>query len=134
MGKLISVPVDSNRFCRPEICFDEYRPGGAEFAIKCAPTKAATRRARRFVVGDRVSVAVEDDTDAFSDWAAGVVLSVDHAVFWQNTRLEFYVTNGGSFYSVNLQRSTPLMGPRQHGHLSGCPRASAASDARATQW
>lgn len=80
VGKLISVPVDSNRFCRPEICFDEYRPGGAEFAIKCAPTKAATRRARRFVVGDRVSVAVEDDTDAFSDWAAGVVLSVDHAV------------------------------------------------------
>ena len=54
-------------------------------------------------------------------------------VFSLNTRLEFYVTNGGSFYSVNLQRSTPLMGPRQHGHLSGCPRASAASDARVTQ-
>ena len=82
IGKLISVPYDRNEVCRAEICFDEARDGGTDMALTCLPKrgKGGAAAKRRFAVDARVAVAVEDETDAFTDWAAGVVVAVDHAV------------------------------------------------------
>ena len=80
IGRAVSVPRDANEVCRAEICFDEARPGGVAFAVKCMPKHKKTSVQRRFNVGDRVACAVEDANDRFTDWAAGVVLAVDHTV------------------------------------------------------
>jgi len=79
ISRLIMVPRDANALCRPEICFDEARHGGTAFALTCAPARAPAR-ARRFAKEDRVAVAVEDQTDSLSDWAAGTVVDVDYVV------------------------------------------------------
>lgn len=80
IGRLISVPYDSNELCRAEICFDEARTGGGDFALKCAPKRVSRFAPRRFAVGERVCCAVEDATDHFTDWAAGTVVAVDHTL------------------------------------------------------
>ena len=45
--------------------------------MRCAPAREP-KRPRRFAVGDRVAVAVEDPSDNFTDWAGGTVAAVDH--------------------------------------------------------
>ncbi|CAH0376883.1 unnamed protein product [Pelagomonas calceolata] len=75
LGKLISVPEDRKNFCRSEICFDGDVPGGAQFSIACLPLNPTKKR--RFAVGDKVCVAVEDPEDVHTDWAAGEVVQVD---------------------------------------------------------
>mmetsp|Transcript_16560 Transcript_16560/g.51538 ORF Transcript_16560/g.51538 Transcript_16560/m.51538 type:complete len:242 (+) Transcript_16560:477-1202(+) len=77
VGRLIIVPFDANAVCRAEICFGESVSGGEGMAVRCAPAREP-KRPRRFAVGDRVAVAVEDPSDNFTDWAGGTVAAVDH--------------------------------------------------------
>ena len=80
VGTLISVARDASEVCRAEICFDAENERGVEFALRCLPTRATAAARRRFAVSDRVACAVADASDAWTDWAAGTVLEVDHAV------------------------------------------------------
>ena len=77
IGRLICVPMDDNDCCAPEVCFGQ-RAEALWWTLFCLPPAQAT--ARRFRVGDRVAVAVEDQTDDFSDWAAGTVIEVDFSL------------------------------------------------------
>ena len=74
VGRLISVPEDVNDLVRPEVCFGQ-RAGALWFTLFCLPTRPS--KTRRFAVGERVACAVEDATDTYTVWAAGVVLAVD---------------------------------------------------------
>ena len=80
VGTLISVARDASEVCRAEICFDAENERGVELALRCLPTRATAAARRRFAVSDRVACAVADASDAWTDWAAGTVLEVDHAV------------------------------------------------------
>jgi len=73
-GRLISVPRDDYDLCRAEVCFGQ-RAGALWFTLFCKPLRHA--KASRFTVGDRVTCAIEDDTNDYSLWAAGVVVDVD---------------------------------------------------------
>ena len=77
IGRMICVPVDDNDCCAPEVCFGQ-RAEALWWTLFCLPPAQAT--ARRFRVSDRVAVAVEDETDDFSDWASGTVIEVDFSL------------------------------------------------------
>ena len=79
-GALINVACDSSEVCRAEICFDAESERGVELSLRCLPTRASAAARRRFAVDDRVACAVADASGAWTDWAAGTVLEVDHAV------------------------------------------------------
>jgi len=76
VGRMISVPKDSNEVCRAEVCFGS-RAGANLFTSMCMPQRRVSST-RRFAEGDRVACAVEDATDDFTEWAAGTVVTVEH--------------------------------------------------------
>lgn len=82
-SRLVSVPKDTNDYCRAEICFGQ-RAGARWFTRMCLPKaiRKGTRPSapRRFAAGDRVACAVEDATNEYTDWAAGTVEALDHLV------------------------------------------------------
>jgi hypothetical protein len=80
-SRLVSVPEDTNAVVRAEVCFGQ-RAGAGWFTRMSAPrtVRKGSQRVRRFGVHDRVVCAVEDATDAYTDWAAGTVRAVDHFV------------------------------------------------------
>lgn len=82
-GRLISVPSDHYNVCTAEVCFGQ-RSDGLYFTMCCLPDKTtakqASKRKRRFAVGDRVACAVEDATENYSEWKAGTVLDIDHSL------------------------------------------------------
>lgn len=78
-ARLVSVPKDTQDLVRAEVCFGS-RAGALHFTRMCLPSHSKKRKVRRFTVGERVACAVEDATDEFSDWAAGTVIAVDHAL------------------------------------------------------
>ena len=77
LARLICVPVDDNDCCGPEVCFGQ-RAEALYWTLFCLPL--AQVKMRRFGVGDRVAVAVEDATDDFSVWAAGTVVEMDFSI------------------------------------------------------
>ena len=76
--RLISVPKDDWNVCRAEVCFGQ-REGALWFTLFCMQ-HSAVKKERRFALGERVAVAVEDDTDDYSVWAAGTIRDVDYSV------------------------------------------------------
>ena len=74
IGRLICVPIDDNDCCAAEVCFGQ-RAEALWWTLYCLPLHQGTQR--RFGVGDRVACAVEDESDDFSDWAAGTITEVD---------------------------------------------------------
>lgn len=79
ISSLISVPSDENALVRPEICFGQ-REDALSFTAMCMWKRPGTKPQRRFGQGERVSCAVEDATNQFSDWRAGTVMSVNLTV------------------------------------------------------
>eukprot|EP00316_Scyphosphaera_apsteinii_P002159 CAMPEP_0119314526 /NCGR_PEP_ID=MMETSP1333-20130426/33045_1 /TAXON_ID=418940 /ORGANISM="Scyphosphaera apsteinii, Strain RCC1455" /LENGTH=286 /DNA_ID=CAMNT_0007319651 /DNA_START=81 /DNA_END=938 /DNA_ORIENTATION=+ len=85
LNRLISVPYDEGSLCRAEVCFgqpvntkrDPCVPLG--FTLLCKPQRQQSRKAR-FVVGERVACAVEDESGDYTVWAAGKVSDVDYNV------------------------------------------------------
>ena len=81
-SRLVMVPVDSNEYARPEVCFGQ-RAGAIWFTRMCLPKairKGSQRSHRRFAKGARVACAVEDGTNQYTDWAPGTVQELDHLV------------------------------------------------------
>lgn len=76
-ARLFCVWADDNDHCVPEVCFGQ-RARALWWTLFCLPHYPC--KTRRFGVGDRVAVAVEDKTDDFSVWAAGTVLEMDFSV------------------------------------------------------
>lgn len=77
LNRLISVPEDVNSLVCAERCFGQ-RAGALFFTLFCLPQRFL--KPRRFVAGDRVACAVEDDTDDYTAWAAGTVIDVDYSI------------------------------------------------------
>ena len=78
-ARLISVPKDDYEVCRSEVCFGQ-RAGSLWFTLFCLPARRLKVPEKRFTVGERVAVAVEDETDDYSVWAAGTVTDLDYSV------------------------------------------------------
>lgn len=77
-GRLVTVPNDISNLVRAEVCFGS-RADALFFTLFSLPM-AASKKPRRFAVGERVACAVEDDSDEYSMWAAGTVTEVDVSV------------------------------------------------------
>ena len=74
-NKLISVPSDDNSTVRTEVCFGQ-TSDGLQFTLFCLPQIKS--KPTRFVVGERVTCAVEDGPLAKgSVWAAGTVTAIE---------------------------------------------------------
>ena len=77
-SRLICVPRDENGVVRAEACFWHHADAGLPFTLACKPVRQASWP-RRFGVGGRVAVAIEDAAGASRPpWTAGTVLEVDY--------------------------------------------------------
>ena len=77
-SRLVSVPKDDYDLCRAEVCFGQ-RAGAMWFTLFCLPPRRQ-RAAKRFSQGERVAVAVEDEENNYSVWAAGTVTDVEFSI------------------------------------------------------
>jgi hypothetical protein len=75
--RLISVPRDDDDLCRAEVCFGS-RAGALWFTAFCMAAGRAV--ARRFAMGERVVVAVEEDANDGVRWAAGTIIDTDFSI------------------------------------------------------
>jgi len=105
-SRLVSVPRDKNEYARAEVCFGQ-RAGARWFTRMCLPKairKGSSRSQRRFGRGDRVACAVEDATGDYTEWVAGTVTALDHAV-----EDEDEVAGGVAPYEVDLDGGATVL-------------------------
>jgi len=76
-ARLVSAPRDSDELIFTECCFGQ-RADALWFTLLAMPLRSL--KTRRFALGERVAVAVEDASAEYSVWRAGTVTELDCTV------------------------------------------------------
>ena len=91
-GKLISVPEDSARCIRPEVCWTE------AFTDDGPLPPVLVKRSLRFAIGDHVTCLVDDGTQRGCNWENGIVSEL-----W--AQREAWGTEEAAAYAIQLDGS-----------------------------